>query len=128
MTTIPAREQVHPSWCTDHQHAFLGALGECNGADREALHDEYGAGLTASPHWWDGDDEPWGTLSYLASPHGEQHARIDMAAIDLLLDLLDTHPDQLALMLRYLATTLRQDVTALNQAEVTDVVAQGTAH
>lgn len=111
MKTI-SRDVEHPSWCVDHRHEMVGPHGECHGERRYSLVDEHGYGLEAHVNWYDGDRTPQGFVAYLASPNGEQFADLDPEAIGLLIDLLETHPNEVLPMLRHLAVTLRTEVPA----------------
>lgn len=114
MSDIPSRDDQHPAWCVDHQHDFIGPHGECHGPIYGALGvPEWGGrDLEAHLYWPDHEREPAGWISHADPDLGEAFALIPIDAIDLLLRLIDTHPDEIAPLLRHLATTLRTDVTA----------------
>lgn len=114
MTEIRSRDEQHPAWCVDHQHDFIGPHGECHGPIHGALGVPPWGGrdLEAHLYWPDGERKPVGYIAYCGADVGEAFAEIPVDAIDLLLHLIDTHPDELAPMLRHLADTLRTDVPA----------------
>lgn len=110
--TIVGRDVQHPAWCVDHRNEMVGPHGECHGPSRQSLPVELGYGLEARVHWYDGDAGPIAFIAYLDSPTGVEFASLDPDAVDLLVDLLETHPEEVLPTLQHLAASIRSEVPA----------------
>lgn len=112
MSATVSRDEQHPFWCADHANLLGGPLGECNSDSYEGLRDEQGAALQADVHQFDGDKKPWALITLLTDPAGEDYSELPLDTAEVLLRLLDNHPEEVAPMLRHLVNTTRTEVPA----------------